>query len=64
MVDEEVGSEVCDDAGGGVRRRGEVETVVFANAADCADRVDRAPALALGVAGTGSRMGATVESST
>lgn len=53
MVDVERGA--CDNAGG-VGQRGEVETEVFANAADFADRADRAAALALGVTDAGSRM--------
>lgn len=36
MVDAE--SEACDEVGGGVGQRGEVETEVFANATDCAVR--------------------------
>lgn len=54
MVDVESGAR--DDAGGGVGRRGEEETEVFAIAADCADRADRATALALDVTDAGSRM--------
>jgi hypothetical protein len=53
VVDVESG--VRDDAGG-VGRRGEEETEVFANVAGCADRADRATALALGVTDAGSRM--------
>lgn len=49
-------SVVCDDEEGGVRQRGEVETEVFADVADCADRADRDAALALAVTDAGSCM--------
>lgn len=47
---------MCDDEEGGVGQRGEAETEVFANVADCVDRADRVAALASGVTDAGRCM--------